>query len=156
LLGCGMQSTPSSRRFITLALITASLTVALIVIGAVVRVTDSGLGCGNQWPTCNGSLFPPLSGINAWIEWLHRLVAMLIGVFGIAMLVVAVRNYRQQNTLVLKATILAACLYAFQSMLGAIVVKLDLQQTSVTIHLATAMLLFASLLFAALSAAHRP
>jgi heme A synthase len=150
-----MQSLPSSRRFITLALITAVLTVALIVIGAVVRVTDSGLGCGNQWPTCNGSLFPPLSDINAWIEWSHRLVAMLIGVFGIAMLVVAVRNYRKQNTLVLKATILAACLYAFQSMLGAIVVKLDLQQTSVTIHLATAMLLFASLLLAALSAAYQ-
>ncbi|MBL8157211.1 MAG: COX15/CtaA family protein, partial [Anaerolineae bacterium] len=46
--------------FIRLALITALLTLGLIVFGAVVRVTDSGLGCGNHWPLCNGTVIPPL------------------------------------------------------------------------------------------------
>ena len=55
-----------TRAFFTLALTTAALTLGLIVFGAVVRVTDSGLGCGNHWPLCNGSIFPPLDNITAW------------------------------------------------------------------------------------------
>ncbi|MCA9905792.1 MAG: COX15/CtaA family protein, partial [Anaerolineae bacterium] len=63
----------SSRTFIYLAAVTVALTVGLIVFGAIVRVTDSGLGCGNDWPLCHGSIIPPLDNITAWIEWLHRL-----------------------------------------------------------------------------------
>ena len=43
----------SSRVFTVLALTTAVLTIGLIVVGAVVRVTDSGLGCGDSWPLCD-------------------------------------------------------------------------------------------------------
>jgi heme A synthase len=149
-------TTPSSRWFTWLALITALLTVGLIVFGAVVRVTDSGLGCGNHWPLCNGTIFPPLDNITAWIEWLHRLFALLIGLFGLGTLAVAIRAYRSQNRRVLGWTTLAAVLFAVQSSLGAIVVKLDLPPTFVTLHLATAMLLLAALLVAAVVAAYRP
>ncbi|MCL4254282.1 MAG: COX15/CtaA family protein, partial [Anaerolineae bacterium] len=77
------------RSFITLAMTTALLTAGLITFGAVVRVTDSGLGCGNSWPLCDGTIIPPLDNLTAWIEWSHRLFAMLIGVFGLAMLFLA-------------------------------------------------------------------
>ena len=155
-----MQTNPArpSRLFTTLAFATAFLTVGLIVFGAIVRVTDSGLGCGNQWPLCNGTIFPPLDNLTAWIEWLHRLFAALIGTFGIATLVVAIRAYRggRIQRLPLVATVAAAILFFVQSILGAIVVVLDLPPTSVTLHLGTAMLLLAALLIAAIASVYRP
>ncbi|HSS99590.1 MAG TPA: COX15/CtaA family protein, partial [Terriglobales bacterium] len=147
--------TDRPRWFTRLAVITALLTWGLIVIGAVVRVSDSGLGCGNDWPLCNGSILPPLSNITAWIEWSHRLVAMSIGVFGIAMLIAVFRTQRS-NKLAVGATIVAALLYTAQSGLGGSVVKAELSPTLVTLHLGTAMLLFASLLLAAVFAAYHP
>lgn len=148
--------TVTSKLFTRLAYITAALTVGLIVFGAIVRVTDSGLGCGNDWPFCNGTIFPPLDNITAWIEWLHRLFALLIGVLGLVMLYLATRRYRAENRLVLNMTILAAVLYLVQSILGAFTVKLDLPPTIVTLHLSTAMLLLGGLLAAGVFAAYRP
>ncbi len=145
-----------SRQFLYLVAVTAAMTIGLIVFGAVVRVTDSGLGCGNEWPTCHGSLIPPLGNITAWIEWLHRLFAVLIGLFGLATLGVAIRAYRQHNRRVLTFTAIAAVLFALQSTLGALVVVLDLPPTAVTLHLGTAMLLLGSLLAAAVTAGYRP
>ncbi|MDL1900656.1 heme A synthase [Anaerolineae bacterium CFX9] len=145
-----------SRWFPTLALITALMTLGLIVFGAVVRVTDSGLGCGNTWPLCNGTIFPPLDNLTAWIEWLHRLFAALIGLFGLATLALAIRAYRHHNRAVLTATAVAAVLFVIQSGLGALVVVLDLPPTMVTLHLGTAMLLLAALQIAALFALYRP
>ena len=52
-------------------------TFALIVLGGVVRVTGSGLGCGGEWPLCDGSLIPPLTKEDI-IEYSHRLVASAI------------------------------------------------------------------------------
>lgn len=142
--------------FVILALSTAALTLGLIVFGAVVRVTDSGLGCGTDWPLCNGAIFPPLNNIAAWIEWLHRLFALLIGFFGLATLAAAWRRYRQSNRRVLRMTVAAAILFVLQSGLGAIVVFLELPPTFVTLHLGVAMLLLAALLGAAVMAWHQP
>lgn len=152
------QNANSSRisSFVILSLSTAVLTLGLIVFGAVVRVTDSGLGCGTDWPLCNGTIFPPLDNITAWIEWLHRLFALLIGCFGLAMLAAAWRDFRHSNRRVLRMTAAAAILFVVQSALGAIVVFLELPPTFVTLHLGVAMLLLAALLGAGLVAWHRP
>ena len=145
----------SPRLFIGLAATTALLTFGLIVFGAIVRVTDSGLGCGNEWPTCHGSLIPPLNNLTAWIEWLHRFFAVLIGLMGLGMLGIAIAAYRKRNRFVLWFTVVAAVLFALQSALGALVVILDLPPTMVTLHLGTAMLLFGALLIACVSAFYR-
>lgn len=142
--------------FPALALTTALLTIGLSVFGAIVRVTDSGLGCGNDWPLCNGSIIPPLDNLTAWIEWLHRLFAVVIGLFGIAMLVLAIRGYRKQNTQVLVVTVIAAVLYASQAALGRWVVVHDLVPVLVTLHLGMAMLLVAALLIAWGTASFKP
>jgi heme A synthase len=146
----------SQKLFTRLALATSLLTLGLIVFGAVVRVTDSGLGCGNSWPLCDGTILPPFDNVTAWIEWLHRLFALLIGVLGLSMLFVAWRTYRKEKRLVLNATIVAAVLFFIQSALGAITVIFDLPPTVVTLHLATAMLLLAALLLATVGAWYRP
>lgn len=150
------SSTKPERTFLSLALTTAFMTIGLIVFGAVVRVTDSGLGCGSDWPLCDGTIFPPLDNLTAWIEWLHRLFAALIGLFGLATLATAFRAYRRRNQFVLNFTIGAAALFVVQSALGAIVVVLELPPTFVTLHLGVAMLLLGALLVAAVGAWHKP
>lgn len=150
------QTTSSASAFMFWSLSTAALTWGLIVFGAVVRVTESGLGCGNDWPLCNGTVFPPLSNVSAWIEWLHRLFAALIGLFGLVTLAIAWRRYRHRDRRVLRMTVAAALLFALQSALGAIVVFLDLPPTFVTLHLGVAMLLLGALLAAAVMAWHQP
>jgi heme A synthase len=144
------------RLFSWLVLSTAGLTLGLIVFGAVVRVTDSGLGCGNHWPSCNGTFFPPLDNVTAWIEWLHRLFAALIGLLGVGALAVAVSAYRRRKRSVLVMTAIAAALFMVQSALGALVVVLDLPPTMVTLHLGVAMLLLGALLAAGIFALYRP
>jgi cytochrome c oxidase assembly protein subunit 15 len=47
--------------FRRLAWAAAVATYLLVVLGAVVRITGSGMGCGDHWPLCNGHLIPPLS-----------------------------------------------------------------------------------------------
>ena len=47
------------RRFARLAAFSAVYTYLLIVFGGIVRITGSGLGCGDDWPLCNGQLLPP-------------------------------------------------------------------------------------------------
>jgi len=150
-----METRKSSRLFINLALATAFLTVGLIVFGAIVRVTDSGLGCGNSWPLCDGRIVPPLDNLTAWIEWSHRLFAALIGLFGLATLIIAFRAYRSNNRFVLNATLVSAFLFVVQSALGAMVVVLDLPPTMVTLHLGTAMLLLAGLVVAAVASQYQ-
>lgn len=145
-----------SKPFIFLSLATALLTLGLIVFGAVVRVTNSGLGCGNDWPLCNGTVFPPLDNLAAWIEWLHRLFALFIGLLGLATLAAAWRAYRSRDERVLMMTLAAAALFVVQSGLGALAVVMDLPPTVVTLHLGVAMLLLAALLAAAVIAWHQP
>lgn len=150
-------TSPGAKRwFLSLALTTALLTLGLIIFGAVVRVTDSGLGCGSDWPLCDGRVIPPLDNITAWIEWLHRLFAVVIGLFGLGTLAIAWRAYRRHNAQVLNFTVAAALLFAVQSALGAIVVIFELPPTFVTLHLGVAMLLLGALLVAAIIAWYEP
>lgn len=144
----------SSRFFSNLAAVVTFLTIGLIVVGAIVRVTDSGLGCGNDWPLCDGELMPPLSNLTAWVEWSHRLFAVLIGFLGLAMLRLAWKERLTLGRLVLWATVVAATLYAVQSGLGAAVVVFELPPTMVTLHLGSAMLLVGALLVASIAARH--
>ena len=69
-----------TRRYSLLAWTAAAATYLLIVLGAVVRITGSGMGCGDHWPLCNGHLFPPLDDLGTLIEWNHRLVAALVSI----------------------------------------------------------------------------
>jgi len=126
------------RRFATLAWIAAACAYLLIVLGAIVRISGSGMGCGNHWPLCNGHLVPPLNDIPTVIEWSHRLVA---GVVSILVVGLVVLDWRRAWP--------ALALLIVQIILGAITVKTGLTPAMVIVHLATAMLLLAALIVAA-------
>src|SRR5438876_4531124 len=70
-----------------LALVTASFAYALIVLGAVVRITGSGLGCGNHWPLCNGQVIPSFADYHTTIEFAHRIAAL--GLFALLVALMA-------------------------------------------------------------------
>ncbi len=135
-----------TRRFTALAWSAAVCTYLLIILGGVVRITGSGLGCGDHWPLCNGHLFPPLDDIGTVIEWSHRLVAALVSI-----LVVALAAYdwwlsRPSGRPTVRPSYVAVGLLILQILLGAITVKLELPAWTVILHLGTAMLLLATLL----------
>jgi len=127
-----------TRRLQTVAWTAAACTYLLILLGAIVRITGSGLGCGHDWPLCNGHLFPPLNDLPAVIEWSHRLAAALVSVL---VLVVVVLDRRRAYV--------ALGLLIVQILLGAVTVKTELKPVMVILHLATAMLLLATLIVAA-------
>jgi heme A synthase len=139
---------PGFRR---LALSTAVATFALIVVGGVVRVSDSGLGCGpagsgfHGWPLCEGDVVPGLD-LNAVIEYAHRALAGAVGVMMIALAAIAWRRYREHRGLV-RAASAAAGLVVAQGLLGAATVEQNLEEALVAAHLGLAMLLLALLLY---------
>jgi heme A synthase len=133
-----------TRRYTLLAWTAAACAYLLIVLGAVVRITGSGMGCGDHWPLCNGHLFPPLDDIGTVIEWSHRLVAALVSILVAALALYAWRLQHPARPV----AYLALGLLIVQVLLGAITVKLELPPWTVIVHLGTAMLLLATLLIA--------
>src|SRR2546430_856490 len=124
--------------FRALSVATAVATYALVVLGGVVRVSGSGLGCPD-WPLCHGRVLPPLD-LHAIIEYSHRTAASLTSTLVVVTAAVAWMAWRNRRDLVVPAT-LAVSLLAVQVVLGAITVRLELPPMIVLAHLATAMAL---------------
>lgn len=142
-----------SDRYRKLAWAMVFFTFDLIVFGAFTRLTDSGLGCPD-WPGCYGEANPflaheeitaaqaamptgPVTVVKAWIEMIHRYLAMGVGVLIIASLVVAVRLWRRERLPRFHPALPALLLVwvCVQGAFGAWTVTLKLQPVIVTMHL---------------------
>jgi heme A synthase len=132
-------------RFTRLAAVTVAMTFVLVIVGVVVRSTGSGLGCP-EWPTCHGSWIPPFDDPHAIIEWSHRTTAMIVGLLALAVAIAAVVGYRRRRE-ILWPSIAAFVLVVFQALLGKVTVESELSGEIVTAHLATAMALFALVIY---------
>ena len=126
-------------RFQKLAAATVVTAILLVTIGVIVRATGSGLGCPD-WPLCHGQIIPALDDPKAWIEWVHRTVAVIIGFEVIGLAILALVDHRDRRTLV-AATVASVLLVGFQAWLGKETVRLGNSGESVTAHLASAMTL---------------
>jgi protoheme IX farnesyltransferase len=129
------------KAFRALSVATALVTYALVVLGGVVRVSGSGLGCPD-WPLCHGRLLPPLD-VHAIIEYSHRTTASLTSILVVLTAVVAWVAWRKRRDIVIPATV-ALVLLVVQVVLGAITVRFELPPMIVLAHLATAMALLAA------------
>ena len=127
---------------------TAIATFALIIVGGVVRVSDSGLGCGpagsgfHGWPFCNGDVVPGVD-LNSIVEYTHRVLATVVGLMILALFVLAWRRHRQ----LLPATAALLVLVIAQGALGGATVEENLEEVYVAAHLGLAMLLLGLLLY---------
>src|SRR5690606_253413 len=146
------------RRYRKTVFLTWFLTLDLIMFGAFVRLTDSGLGCPD-WPGCYGNVTPlgasthieqalqsmPYGAVSfskAWIEMIHRYAGSILGMLIIAIAYMAWRYRRELgNTPRLAVvTLVAVCV---QGAFGAWTVTHQLMPLVVTSHLLGGMLLLA-------------
>ena len=132
-------------RYQKLVGLTLAATLGLVIVGVVVRATDSGMGCPD-WPFCHGQVVPALGDFQAWAEWIHRLIAAVIGLLVLGIAVLAVLDHRDRPVQVV-ASIGAVALVGFQAWLGEETVRLGNSGPSVTAHLATALVVVGLLAF---------
>jgi heme o synthase len=139
-------------RFQKLAALTLATALGLVTIGVIVRATGSGLGCPD-WPLCNGQVVPALGDSKAWLEWIHRTVAVIIGFEILGLAILAIRDYRDRRS-ILWPSLAAVALVGFQAWLGEETVRLGNSGPSVTAHLATALSLVALLVYVTVRAGY--
>ena len=140
-----------------LAIAAALVTYGLIVLGALVRSTNSGLSCPD-WPTCYGQwvLTPgefaslPATGYTygqVMLEWAHRLIAgVFLGPLVLA-LAALVAWHRRKDPVLLRGALALILLLLVQGGLGGLTVLDQNSAWSVALHLGTALLVFATLLW---------
>ena len=142
-----------ARRLRALTLLTLFLTFDLVLFGAFTRLTDSGLGCPD-WPGCYGSSSPigardeihaaqsamptgPVTHGKAWIEMVHRYLAVTVGVL-ITVLMVASWWLRRRDPAAVVSPWWATATFAWvcvQGAFGALTVTMKLYPAIVTAHL---------------------
>jgi cytochrome c oxidase assembly protein subunit 15 len=150
------RGSPPRTRLALLTALTLFLTFDLIVFGAFTRLTDSGLGCPD-WPGCYGHASPvgarhdirtaeialptgPVTVAKAWIEMLHRYLAMVVGLL---ILIAAALGWRARRHLPHSAWWGVATLVwvLVQGLFGKYTVTLKLYPAVVTLHLLGALVL---------------
>ncbi len=147
-------------RLALLCAVTLFLTFDLIVFGAFTRLSDSGLGCPD-WPGCYGSASPlgaqmhidsaqaalpsgPVTTFKAWIEMIHRYLAMTVGALILAMTIVA---WQRRASTGLSPWWPTCTLFwvIVQGLFGKYTVTLKLYPAVVTLHLLGGIILLALL-----------
>ena len=143
------------------ALATFILTFLVIVAGGVVRTTQSGMGCPD-WPHCFGKWIPPtnaselppdfekylgrqdidhrFNALHTWIEYINRLLGALLGLFAIIQVALL---FRKRNLLHIsyQFSLFFLLTVVLTGLFGAAVVKLNLANISVSVHLLFAIVL---------------
>jgi heme a synthase len=138
------------RRIAVLAL--AALTV-IVLTGAAVRLTDSGLGCPD-WPRCYGKVVPPLS-LHSVIEFGNRVFSGLVGVVAVGAWVASLLRVPCRRDLVWISVLLPLGVVA-QAVLGGFTVRHDLAPGYVMGHFGLSMLILMAAVALAWRARYEP
>jgi heme A synthase len=129
----------TARRFRVLAGITALSGYLQIVLGGLVRVSGSGLGCPD-WPTCYGKLYPPPT-FHSIVEYSHRANGALFGLLLIVTVVAGLWLYRDRRTPISWLAVATLLTVVGEGLLGWQVVANLLAPVLVLVHLAIALLI---------------
>ncbi|NPC92440.1 heme A synthase [Bacillus sp. WMMC1349] len=127
-----------------LGIITTIAMLFVLIGGALVTKTGSGMGCGRSWPLCNGSIFPALT-LESIIEWSHRFVS---GTCGILVLALAIWSWKKighiRETKFL--AIMSVVFLILQALLGAAAVVFGSSALVMALHFGISLVSFASVL----------
>lgn len=139
------MSTPAYRR---LLITSAIATFVVIVSGGIVRIAGSVPACPD-WPLCYGQVVPPLR-LDAWIEYAHRLLTLVVAVLIVAVSLVAWKR-READAWARRPPLLAPILLVVQIGLGAVIVWFNSPELVRMFHLGMAMSILACLIIPAVA-----
>jgi cytochrome c oxidase assembly protein subunit 15 len=140
-------SLPDWLTFRRFAGVTTGMTTLLVMLGVYTSATGAGLACMAQWPLCDNGLLPQT--IPSFIEWFHRLWAMITGFFIAGTALWALRSAVQRRVKV--AFTAAVVLLPLQITVGAVTVTLNgwlpggYTPSTHAAHLFTALTIFTAL-----------
>ena len=143
-------------RFARYAWLLLGYTLLVILFGAVVRITGSGAGCGQHWPSCNGELLQMPQTLKTAIEYTHRATSGLSVLAIMGLLGAAFRIYPLGHA-TRRAAVLAFAMILVEALIGALLVKLRLVENDASfgrilvlpLHLISTALLTAALTWCA-------
>jgi cytochrome c oxidase assembly protein subunit 15 len=125
----------------------------IVLSGAAVRLTGSGLGCP-RWPRCYGKVYPPLN-THALIEFSNRMVTIPVTIAALLAFALAFRRRPYRRDLKWTAALLPLGVLA-QAVLGGLTVRGALDYGWVMAHFALSMLVLAAAVALAWRASHEP
>ena len=116
----------------------------IVLTGATVRITGSGLGCPT-WPECTYGSYAPVAGqaegaFHAWIEFGNRLLTFLLLFAAVAVVIYAIRKARRD--LLWRALLQVLGIFG-QGVIGGITVLTDLNPLAVASHFILSIFLIA-------------
>lgn len=135
---------------------TLGIAFAHLVFGGIVRISGSGMGCGDHWPKCHGYWFPPMNRMDLIIEVSHRYLASFL-ILAIGALAVAAWRQRRLPGVggpggVLRAALASLAVVVTTALFGALTVFMGNPPSATVAHWVLAAALFALLAVAVIRA----
>jgi heme a synthase len=125
------------------AVLTSIGMLLILLGGALVTKTDSGMGCGRSWPLCNGELIPTDITIELIIELAHRVVSGSVGFMVLILSVWAwksIGHIRETKFL----SLLSFFFLLLQGLIGAAAVMWGQNDFVLALHFGISLISFAS------------
>ena len=125
------------------AVLTTIAMLFILIGGALVTKTDSGMGCGRSWPLCNGQLIPQKITLELVIELSHRVVS---GAGGILVLLLSIFSWRKLGHVreVRFLSVLSFSFLVLQGLIGAAAVLWAQSDFVLALHFGISLISFAS------------
>lgn len=136
-----------------LALVALAMGFVHTVFGAIVRISGSGMGCGEHWPDCNGAVVPAFTSFTVVVELTHRVLAVALVAATMILVGLAASRWRVRSDddtpLILRASALALALEVTAAVVGMVIVRLSLSNRYlIAVHYTLAMATLAALVVA--------
>lgn len=143
-MNSGKTSVGQSRLLLVLGgalILTIFFGLMTIGVGNAVTVFGAGMGCGDEWPKCNGQWIPDLSNLKVLLEWGHRVIAGSFGLFLFPIFLASwtIRVPERIRLSFRRCVFLALIIITVQILLGAVVVLMALPNGLVFLHLVMGM-----------------
>lgn len=127
------------------SLVTSFILLIVLLGGALVTKTNSGLGCGKSWPLCKGQIIPDHITLQTVIELSHRAASGLAGMFVLLLAVLAwiIIPHKRET----KFLAIISCIFLIaQALIGAAAVVWGQIPAVRAIHFGISLICFASVI----------
>lgn len=150
------SAAPDHRTFARHTLFVLAFTLGVVLFGALVRITGSGAGCGQHWPSCQGEIVHLPRQLSTWIEYTHRITSAICGLLAVWLWVRSLLVFPARHP-VRRALLVTCLLMGVEGLIGRELVKAGLvgQDASLRraiimpLHLVSTSVLMASIALAA-------